>query len=177
MLIVGAEASLESVVVRDVGYTAADDGGGLGVSIQYDHEAGVPSYGVVRGCVIERTAYAGLLVYNADATVESTLVRGVATTASGAFGDGIALVSYGGVASASLSDCRAEDNARAGLATFGAMATVSGTTLHCNAIPIDGETVEGVAFGLQNLGGNACGCPAEDQCKVATSNLQPPQPL
>jgi len=115
----------------------------------------------------------GLLATSANAMVSRTWVRGVAPRPSiGDLGDGM---SADGDAVLTVSSCRIENSARAGLSMFDtAQVNLSSTTLACDSIPLDGE--DRSAF--TNGGSLVCSCAGSTTgCQVLTSNLQPPQPI
>jgi hypothetical protein len=77
----------------------------------------------------------------------------------------------------SLSWVRIESSERAGIANFGAVVDLAGTTLQCNGFDLAGEDYEGSPSVVHDLGGNACGCPeATGACEMVSADLDPPAP-
>jgi len=82
------------------------------------------------------------------------------------------------VATAALTGCRIDGSERAGVAASGAAAAISKSTLECNAIDLDGETIGETRSSFEDLGGNGCGCLEESwECKVLSSSLEAHSPL
>ena len=90
------------------------------------------------------------------------------------FGDGIAVVSSGGLASATITGSGITQSARAGISSFGAAVAVGGSTLSCNPNDLDGEELDG-PYEFEDRGGNTCGCKHATGCKVLSSTLAPPE--
>ena len=88
-------------------------------------------------------------------------------------GDGIALLSELAATTATLDRVRLEGNARAGLSSFGAAATLGSTLLGCNAFDLEGEAFDGQPFSFTSLEGNVCGCPPSGECQVLSASLDP----
>jgi hypothetical protein len=118
----------------------------------------------------------GLLVVGLASTIEDLRVEGTAPREDGTFGDGIEVVLTRGT----LERIELVDNGRAGLAVFGAEVTVRDARLACNAIDLDGEPfqrgeIEQKRFGVEDLGGNACGCDGQrTTCQLLSVGLSPP---
>jgi hypothetical protein len=175
VMVTAAGATLEGLVVRG-GKTGPAGDGGRGINVQLDaHARG--SDATLQGLVLEDNSEFGLVVIDAAATVRSTRVTGTRSNALDLFGDGVAVISQGPPASVDLARVLVEGSARAGLATFSALARITSTTFECNAIDLDGEQLGG-PFELDDGGGNACGCEGTAvACTVLSSNMAPPTPL
>jgi hypothetical protein len=141
----------------------------------------VPGRLDVTGSVVTGCAEVGIAVLGAEATIASTAIEDVAARSTdGLFGDGIAVVfpSTHEATSAMIDGCRVGRSARAGITSFGADVRVSGSTLECNPIHLDGESSAGEDHHFQDEGGNRCGCDgAEASCTVLSTDLAPPAPL
>jgi hypothetical protein len=176
--VVGAEGTIESCLVTDTQPQEADAAFGRGIDVGYEPitlERGVAK---VRGCLVEHSFDVGIMVQGSDATVEDTTVRDTQPIqADQLFGDGIDVDLVDGTsASIVLHRVHIEQSARAGVANFSSLVQLGDSTLSCNAIDLDGESLT-AQFEFQDLGGNGCGCEAPTGCKVLTSSLAPPDPL
>jgi hypothetical protein len=184
----GSDITLDSTVVRDVFSQVATQEYGRALQIQDRPEIGHRGSGQINSSLIERCSDVGVVAANADLTLQGSIVRMVAPRASdGAFGDGVALLrSVSGqdflgepFASANITAVVIANNARAGVASFGADITLQAAMLECNNIHINGEVdLFGVAATFLDLGGNHCGC-ADDNvdCQLLSSELVPPAPV
>lgn len=178
ILVEAGTLDVESTVVRDV----TSDGnalGGRGINLQSSLGAGPPAGATIRSSVVERAREGGIMVVGGTAEITSTLVRGVEPEeARGLLGDGVVVSAGFKGASATVAGCRIEGAARAGVAVFGSAVSLADVSLECNAIDLDGERGIETEFTLEDLGGNVCGCGEERrECRVVTSNLEPPEPL
>jgi len=187
VFVFASNATIDGSAIRDTQPQASDQRHGRGVDAEVDPDTGQRSTVSVHASVIERNLEGGLMVIASDVQADGLLVRDVAVAASdGLLGDGVSLVSEdwipnvseGGLASVVLSASRIESSPRAGVSSFGGSVQLGGTALDCNAIPLDGEQSDALAYAFEDQGGNACACSgAEVICKVLSSNLEPPGPL
>ena len=70
-----------------------------------------------------------------------------------------------------------DSSARAGLANFGAFASLGATRVRCAALALSGDGYSEHDFSFEDRGGNACGCPeADGECKMVSAGLAPPDP-
>jgi hypothetical protein len=175
VIVVSSDATIESTVVRNVAPLAADQSHGMGIGIERHLMADGANVSL-RASLIEHTRVVGVTVLHSTATVESTLVRDTATLADGSFGDGITvLTATEGPAALDLRGARIETSARAGLSVFGANATVMSTAFECNTFALDLEEFVGFVGGIQDAGGNACGCNGNMvDCQAVSAQLAPP---
>jgi hypothetical protein len=174
-----SDATVESTVIRETLPDASTGLWGAGLAVQLG-VAEQESTASVRGCVIADAHQVGISFIGVEATVDSTSVsRTKPEEASGYFGDGIVVSSfYGSPATAMITRSRIEASARAGISVFGSSASVSTTTLECQAIHLDAEQYQSLAPEVHDLGGNVCGCAGESvTCQVVSSSLAPPTPL
>jgi Protein of unknown function (DUF1565) len=175
-----SEADFEGLVVRDTRPRAFDQGGGRGMSIQYNPETGAAASARLSASLVERSHDIGIFVGATQATIDRVVVRETALRQSdGLFGDGFAIIGSDATsASVSITDSVSRDNARAGLSNFGSMVSIAGSALTCNAFELAGEAQFGRDFSFDDLGGNSCGCPtATAACKAISAGLAPPEPL
>ncbi|MBW2457300.1 MAG: hypothetical protein JRI68_22520 [Deltaproteobacteria bacterium] len=173
----GSDVVIETTWVREI----YPDGSGLygrGINIQDDPVLGLPAAGNLYATAVEATHDVGILVVGVEANVTATAIRGTRALADGTFGDGIAAFRLSTPTVLAISECIVEQNARAGVATFGAVVSLGSSTLECNTIHLDGEAFESFVYDLSDGGGNACGCAGQEvTCAVLSSNLTPPNPM
>jgi Protein of unknown function (DUF1565) len=179
ILVMGSQATLEGLVVRDTLPRQNDQIFGRGIQIQIDPATGAPSTGSVVGSLVERNLELGVAVVGSQATFAGVAVRQTAVRASdGLFGDGIVALNELGPAAAVVDACLSEDNARAGLISFGSGVALSNSASRCNALDLAGEPIVDEPFVFDDLGGNECGCgETTGACKAATTGLAPPEPV
>ena len=175
VVVVSADAVLESTFVRDTEPRLSDGLKGIGVSIGYDTApgGGPPSQGTLRWSVVDHNVVIGISVVGSQATLDSVLVRDTLPFADGSFGDGLLLLGGDVPSAASITGSRIERSARAGIANFAGTVSLGSTTLSCNAIDLDGESTR-VPYAYHDLGGNACGCGAPVDCKVLSAHIGAP---
>jgi hypothetical protein len=174
----GSTALIESTVVRDTSPTLAWLSG-RGVAIQNEEGASERTSAMIRSSLIERSEEMGVSVIGADATIESSLIRDTVANAKGEFGDGVVVINLpSSEATAHITGLRVEGSARAGLSNFGATVALGSSALTCSAFDIEGGTFADRAFEFENLGGNACGCPAPtESCEALSAGLSAPKPV
>jgi hypothetical protein len=73
--VLGAHAVLEGLVVRDTLQPPAIGGWGIGVNVQFPSESSIRTFALVRGSVVERSYGTGIVVLDAGAAIEGTVVR------------------------------------------------------------------------------------------------------
>ena len=180
--VLASEAAIESTWVRDIEPRAADQTFGAGIAYTLDIFSQVTASGHVSQTVIENVHAAAFAVAGGVVTASDIQVEEALAQPSGDFGDGIIVSSYllliPGIYPSSLEIARAtvRGSARAGIASFGADIFVGESLLDCNAIQLDGESVEGADYSFEDGGGNVCRCGSEEICKVLSSGLEPPLP-
>ena len=179
LAVLGSEAQIVSTLVRDTMLQGPTGLGGRGITIQASVSNGVRSTGSVLSSLVENSRDTGILVGGADATLDSIVVRETTGDGGSTFGDGILVVSELGAANVDLRRSLIENSIRAAIGNFSGHVVMQDTTLACQAVDIASETLlNAVEPTLENLGNNACGCPAElDACKAISSGLTPPSPL
>jgi hypothetical protein len=124
--VLGANATIESTVVRGIKGDADGQFGGRDIDLQSSLE-GHPGRLTLQTSLIEETSNAGVLIFDSDATIESTLVRGIkqAVSTEGIFADGISVISTGGPTEARVTATQVASNARAGLLFVDSEGTIS----------------------------------------------------
>ncbi len=131
--------------------------------------------------MIQHNHRTGLFIAGADAVVDRTLMGSTSTTPDGLYGDGV-VVRYDDRWSAGstlvANELRIDHNARAGLAVFGAEATLGRSAVGCNALDLTTDEFESLPATLQDVGHNLCGRPmTSGSCHAVSPGLQPPDPL
>jgi hypothetical protein len=182
VLVMGSEALIEGTWVRDTSVEAASGRGGIGIGIQLSCTDSCdplgPADATVVASLLERNKSSGIDVFGSTATITGTAVIDTQTAASGLFGDGISVFGQFVDTTASIESTLIDRSVRAGLASFGAVASVESTTIQCAAFELTGDPVEGRSFAFTDLGNNRCGCPLADHaCKVVSAGLVPPEPI
>lgn len=173
----GATGTVERSSFRDVFPQAADQLGGIGISIQSGAQTGTPDV-IVRRSSTSRTPLFGIIVADASAVVEeSAMVRGDPSVGADVLGDGLVVVSFDQEAQLRMSRSWVEGHNRAGVSNFAATASVGESVLECNEVDLDGEVTSSGDFTFTDEGDNRCGCGGEVvACKVQSTNLSPPTP-
>jgi hypothetical protein len=184
--LVAAKASVTDTIVRDVGPGPFDPGGGLGIAaLALPATKGVSEL-TLRTSLVERCRMVSVLIAGSSATVADSMVRDTAASASGAYGDGISVISMETdahvVFPATVDVLRTvvSGSARGGLTLFGATAHLGSSFLTCNLHDIDlSKRYSGPAgalreFALEDQGGNRCGCEGTSaSCRAESSSLDP----
>ncbi|WP_437670765.1 hypothetical protein [Sorangium sp. So ce131] len=178
VLVVGADATIEATVVRET-RPRSDGSWGRGVEIEDDPVTRARAALTLRTSLLEQNHEVGLYLYNSDARIEATVVRGTQRRSDGTAGDGIALESAEQPVAATIAWTRVESNARAGISSFSAAVTLTSSVVQCNRIDLNGEdVVEGRNFTFDGSNENLCGCDMPDPtCAVLSASLTPPAPL
>jgi hypothetical protein len=176
VVVLGADAVFDGMAVFDVASRPADGWYGHGIGIQDSFESGTTSNVELWYGRVSNAREVGIGVTNAGATIVGQLVENVAPSAR-EYGDAFAVTSRGAPASVTISDSEARAAGRAGLAVFGATASLDGSTVSCSAIDIVVSAHEGGEPTLIDGGGNSCGCEVYAECKALSPELAPPDPL
>jgi hypothetical protein len=174
----GADVELDGVRVHRSESAPPANQVSRGINVQLDMGTGSTSTARIRHSLVEASVETGIFVAGAEAEIESTLVRGtLPTDGAGKFGDGVAFVVWqAGDTRGELRTSNIDGNARAAFATFGAVVSLGSNLIQCSPVSLDGEQAGDVFYELTDLGGNACGCGAEQTtCQVLSSSLAPPQ--
>jgi Protein of unknown function (DUF1565) len=175
--VLGSEAHLLSTLVRGTAVQGPSGALGRGLAVQASVANGVPSVGSATSSQFEMSGDSGVFASGATLELDSVVVRDTAGTTSATFGDGVLASGQEGPTSVAVRRSLVENSARAALSNFGAHMIVESSTLQCQQFDIAAESVPSEPT-FDNLGGNACGCPAElDACKTASSGLSPPLAL
>jgi hypothetical protein len=174
ILTVGAIVNVEGVLIRDVAPEPASQVFGRGVVAQSFGMVTIPTV-TVRWSALFGTHDVALSSFHGELTVDATLIDGVKVNPlDGFFGDGID--AFGGVppGTVTLTNSEVKNAARAGIANFNSIVTMSNNRFGCNGIDLNGENLSG-AFVFDDQGDNVCGCgDSYSSCKVISANLEPP---
>jgi hypothetical protein len=175
----GVDLVLEDLAVSHT-FPRPDGQIGRGICFQSENQE-LGSRAELRRIWLEANYDAGLLLEGTTATIEGITVIGTqATVAEGDFGDAVQVLTEAGfpVASAAITAAHVEGSDRAGIASYGADVTLSGSELECNPIDLNGQDIGGRPFAFSDEGDNRCFCGDEDEaCRVLTTDLRPPTPL
>lgn len=137
--------------------------------------SGPPSEGRFRWCVVERNQAFGFNVIGSELAFENGIIADTKPNGLGAMGDNLAVLAAG-PARALVTGSRVVAASRAGAVTFGGALELGSSTMDCNTIDIDTETLFGYESTSIDLGGNVCGCKDERwPCKAVSSQLEPPE--
>jgi hypothetical protein len=180
--VAGSELTLEASVVRG---TLGDDQGNWGRGLEIRAPCAMagcltemPAHATLTNVLIEDNVDSGVAIANAQATLQSCVIRRTLADANARFGDGLAVYSELAPASASVTATIVESSARGALSAFGATLSYAGTALRDQSFDLIGERIGQSAYVIENLGGNCCDCPtANDECVVESAGFEPPAPL
>ena len=181
IFVAGSELIMEDTVVRDTAAQVGDQHFGRALHVRDRPGLGRRGKATVLRSLLERCLDAGIVVTNADATLQSSIVRDVSARAvDGQYGDGVAAWRLEEMtddpnphASVTIEGSRIERSARAGIASFGATVSLTSSVLSCHPISLNGERDDDVDFTFDDRGSNLCGCDdAETSCKVLSSSLE-----
>ena len=177
-----SKANVQATVARGTLPRAADQQGGLGISIEDDPRVGTSANVVIQTSLVELNTLSGINVTGSQAMITSTIVRNThARAGDGAFGDGLSVLLDPRMpslpTSAGVSGSFVQNSARAGISSFGAQVNLDTTSFDCNGIDLDGEMQGDTAYGFDlSGGGDVCGCDGgTGDCQVLSSGLTPPQ--
>jgi hypothetical protein len=136
----------------------------------------------LRDSVVERATLGGVtLVAGVTGTVSHTRIAETRAI-DGLYGDGFTVVAFG-LGELKQPDLRVErsvvrDNARTGLALFGAKVTISDSRLLCNPIDLASQDAsllgDVVPHELTVEGDNRCGCDEVEACRNQNVDVGPP---
>jgi hypothetical protein len=181
--ILGADGVVEDTVVRDTQPRASDQYMGRGVDVSigcFGNECDTsPAIVTLRRMLIERNHETGARVSASEALVESSIIRDTRMEASNVrFGDGLAVLSWTMQARLTIAGIESRANARAGVANFGAYASIDASSLVCNGFDLNGDPFMDLPFAFEDRGNNRCGCPeAREACAASSSALEAPTDL
>jgi hypothetical protein len=148
LALVGSEATLRAVHVRDTEPQEWDQNTGEGVAII--NSGGQASKALIEISTFERNHQSGIFVRGSSATLAKVLVRDTEPRgADGAFGRGLAVVGEPAerlMANAEVQSCLFENNYAFGVWLADARATIDGTMIRgTKAQSMDGEFGDGIA--------------------------------
>jgi hypothetical protein len=176
ILVDGSDATVETSVVRD---TVPDVEGmfGRGVSAQ-SSPTNVPSTLLMRAVLIEQSHEAALSVIDSEAIVETCAVRDTVPNPGWGGGHGVIVFTKRVAASATITRTHIHQGALAAIAAWAAHVRLSDSALSCHTFDLNTESYMGTLAEIEDLGGNACGCPnATASCRAVSTGLLPPQSL
>jgi hypothetical protein len=178
LVVLGASASVEQSTFRDPHPRPSDGWMGRGVMVQYAPGLGVPSYAGLSGVLVEGSYDSGVFVAGAQVALHDSVVRGTAQReADQLFGDGVTGVIAPGDTLVEVLRTVVEGSARAGVSGFSARLVLGGNRLECNGFDLAWQAF-GAGGGLEDIGGNTCGCGTDEvACKATSSMLDAPTPL
>ena len=171
----GSLAAQSIVVRRLTAINAIGDARGIALRGAIGHPPATAT--IAASSITDVGAFGVSVEGEVTVTLDSLLIRDVAAAQDGAFGDGVELTA--GVwltpPSAELSRVRIDTPARAGLAAFGASATLTDCELSCAPLWLNAEPWQGLTSNIVDGGGNRCLCGGDVQvCKVSSTTLTPP---
>lgn len=175
---VGSDLTVDHSLVRDTAPRASDGTRGRGIAVQQDIATFLSATFTVRRSRLTGLRDVGIFTLDADGLIEDTVVEQVgARQSDGRFGDAIAIA----LAAVEVRGVRAEGGQRAGITSFSSELLLGGSTLECNPIHLDAETLPAAGAPaplFTDLGGNRCGCGGEEVvCQLLSSSLQVPEAL
>jgi hypothetical protein len=143
----GSNAMIEGTVVRS---TLPNDLGehGRGIQITDGIAAGERTNVTVRGCLIEQNQDMGVFVFESDATIEATVVRGTLPDAQGNGGRGIGVEDDPDTnerANVAVRACLIEQNHDLGVFVAGSDATIEATVVRSTVPSAQGNGGRGIS--------------------------------
>jgi len=178
VFVLGSDASLSATVIRSTRPRASDQASGRGLAVQHDYDESSEATLSASHVELADNRDVGLLVADAAATLDSAVISATQTQPNGTFGDGIAVVSsQPELGVLTIDHARVADNARAGLASFGGVVSMSGTVFECNTLDLVADTWQSYLPQLDDAGDNTCSCGQQvDACKAVSQEIVPPGP-
>ncbi|HZO15697.1 MAG TPA: DUF1565 domain-containing protein [Polyangiaceae bacterium] len=154
VLVIGSEATLEGVVVRDTLPQTSDQESGVGVAIQLEQLSGAVSTALVASSLVERSHDTGILITGAEATLEGVVVRDTLPKATNQeFGSGVRFEGWeasGAASTAHVKSSLIERNHEIGLFVAGASATLEGVVVR-DTLPQASDQRYGRGIGVQDV--------------------------
>jgi hypothetical protein len=178
VFVMGSDAELDGVAIRDTSPRQTDRRFGHGLQIQHDPGGDERAIVSVRASLIEQSHSVGMAVVGSNAHLAGVSIVDTRPHPDTAlYGDAIVVGSLTLEGWAELSSCSVRESARAGLSVFGATANIAATQLECNPIHLAVEPHGAFEPLLTNAGANRCSC-AEDEvvCRAVSVGLEPPTP-
>jgi hypothetical protein len=173
----GSEATVEASVVRDTRPDASGFGG-RGVEAAASELTGAPPTLHLHSSFIEQSHEAAVAVFAVGVTIDACLLRDTHPSPGWGAGEGVMVVSHANPASVIITGTRIHQSALAAAAVWGAHGAIENSAMTCQAFDLNRESYRENAGELEDLGGNACGCPEPTRtCKAESAGLVPPPPL
>ncbi|MDC0679804.1 right-handed parallel beta-helix repeat-containing protein [Sorangium atrum] len=178
----GADATLDSTVVRDTRPLPSNEEVGRGVNVQSLPDLGERGSARLSNVLIERSRDGGIFLSDSDATVDSTTITDTLGRAlDGGNGHGYGIIAYNnetGQADALVRDSVIERSTAAGIYNVGATVRLASTTFTCEPLYLVRYVDERSPAVYEDLGGNVCGCDGRTiDCKAEPTRLEPPRAL
>lgn len=169
----GSDLLLDQALVRRS--VPGGDESGRGISLRPSGIGEASSTASVQRTLVADSGEFGIMVGGSTMTLEDSVVRQVAPSAAGQFGDVVAVLASPAELHASRTSF--EQGGRAGLSVFGAVASLTDCLFSCHSIDIAVQDLLEVAAHLDDGGGNRCGCDGERyDCAAVSADLEPPSP-
>jgi hypothetical protein len=151
VMVVGGDALIEGLIVRDTLPQAADQGLGHGISVEDSIATGERGNLTLRGSLIERSHEVGIFVGGGDLDISGTLVRlSQPRLLDGKKGGGLGVQTNfftGEAANASVSSSVFTDNFDTAVGVFAATANIYGcVSQNSKTLPPDDTFGDGVSF-------------------------------
>jgi hypothetical protein len=141
-----ARADLEELQVRDTRARELDGLGGRGIGVQDGAQV------TIGRSVLSDNRETGVAILDAEASLESVVVRGTVMNEDSDFGDGIATGAFEGThARTDLASVWVDDSARVGVLFSAAGGSLGGSVVRGNAIAVDLELAADPDIGADNL--------------------------
>ena len=160
-------------------HTAIEGAGLLGhetaIQVQRDTATGRDAGVLIDQSRVRGARRSGVVLSAATGTLQRSVVEATTSADDGTFGNGITVVSDQVAARLSLLDALVADNDLAGVASFGGIVDLAGTTIRCNDFAIAAEVNFAFEPETVDSGGNTCGCEQEAVCKALSVGLEPPE--
>ena len=170
----GSTVSIDATLVRDA--VPVSDGLGQGiVAIPDTATGGIGGEASIRltRSRVEGANEAGMVIFRSAALVEQSLIANTQPGVGEGFGDGVTVLEVPDLGSVLVRDSTIRLSPRAGLSAFGAAVSLERVTIACATFDINIERDVGIDGIIEDLGGNACGCPdATDACHPVSENIE-----
>jgi hypothetical protein len=176
--VLSASATVQRTTIRGVDPRPSDGWMGRGVMIQQGPGTDMRSAAWLQGVLVEDTFDSGVFVSGGEAAIHDCVVKGTAIRQEdGLFGDAISGVLGPTTTYVEVLHSLVEGNARAGISGFSADMRIGFNQLECNGFDLAYQAL-GPSGGLQDVGGNLCGCGEEaHDCQLSSAMLEAPSPL
>jgi hypothetical protein len=176
VVIAGADALLEALVVRRTAPQLTDQGFGMGVAVVEEPMTAARSNVTVRGALIEANHDTGVLATGSDLTLEGVVVRDTAPQASTQlFGQGIVIQAHPDTharSTGAVRHCLVEANHDVGVIVSASDVTLEGVLVRAMLPRPDGFSGHGIAIVLDCLAVGLCAPSARANATVRGSLVE-----